>query len=61
MNIKIISFKVLKLGDSISREDSFDPSPMVKRGSKLYGHSFVITQIDMRAIFKYNFIDKDPR
>jgi len=50
MNIKIIFFKLLKLGDSIFRQCSFDPSSEVKRGSKMYRLSFVITQLAMRAV-----------
>jgi len=50
MDIKTIFLKVLKLGDSIYRQCSFDPSPEVKRGSKMYRLSFVIKHFAMRAV-----------
>ena len=40
---------------------SWDPQSWVKKGSKMDGHFKVITQIAMRAVNEYSFIDKDLR
>jgi len=61
VNIKTKPSQYPNIGDGVIGDGSWDPQSSVKKGSKMDGHFMVITQIAMRAVNEYSFIDKDLR